>query len=123
MDWKELASVEEVPIGKMKKFAVGPLEITVARTEKGIYAFGDRCPHMNAPLHEGKIDEDCVVCPLHKTKFELATGRRMSDPKIPIPKALKMGAMMANIRTHDLQTFSLKEEGGRILVNIDRRRA
>jgi nitrite reductase/ring-hydroxylating ferredoxin subunit len=121
MEWKELGAVEEIPVGQMRKYDVEGREITVARLDQGIYAFDDRCPHMNAPLHQGKIETDCVICPLHRTRFELSTGERMSDPKIPLPKALKVGAMMAGIRTHDLETYEVKQENGRILVNLERR--
>jgi nitrite reductase/ring-hydroxylating ferredoxin subunit len=75
---------------------------------------------MNGPLHEGKIENGCVVCPLHKARFELATGKRVSDPRIPIPRVLKAGALMAGVRTHDLETYAVKQENGRVLVNLER---
>ena len=40
----------------------------------------DRCPHMAAPLSIGTL-KDCVVgCPLHKGKFDLATGDVVQFP-------------------------------------------
>ena len=122
MEWKDIAAVEEIPDGGMKKVDVGDREIAVARVGQAIYVFGDRCPHMNGPLHEGKIEDGQVVCPLHKARFELATGKRVSDPKIPIPRFLKAGAMMADVRVHDLETYAVKQENGRVLVNLERRK-
>ena len=122
MEWKDIAAVEEIPDGGMKKVDVGDREIAVARVGQAIYVFGDRCPHMNGPLHEGKIEDGQVVCPLHKARFELATGKRVSDPKIPIPRVLKAGAMMADVRVHDLETYAVKQEYGRVLVNLERRK-
>ena len=122
MDWRNVGAIEEIPVGGMKRFDVEDREIAVARIETGIYAFDDRCPHMNAPLHQGKLERGQVVCPLHKTRFDLTTGERLSDPKIPLPRALKVGAMMADIRTYGLETYEVKEENGRILVNLERRR-
>ncbi len=122
MEWKDIAGVGEIPDGEMKKVDVGDREIAVARVGQAIYVFGDRCPHMNGPLHEGKIEDGQVVCPLHKARFELATGKRVSDPKIPIPRVLKAGAMMADVRVHDLETYAVKQENGRVLVNLERRK-
>ena len=122
MEWKDIAGVGEIPDGEMKKVDVGDREIAVARVGQAIYVFGDRCPHMNGPLHEGKIEDGHVVCPLHKARFELATGKRVSDPKIPIPRVLKAGAMMADVRVHDLETYAVKQENGRVLVNLERRK-
>jgi nitrite reductase/ring-hydroxylating ferredoxin subunit len=122
MEWKDVAAVEEIPDGGMKRVEVVGREIALARVGESIYAFGDRCPHMNAPLHEGKIENGRVICPLHKTEFDLSTGKRLSDPKIPIPKVLKAGAMMAGIRTHDLETYEARQENSRVLINLERRK-
>ena len=123
MEWRDVAAVDDIPDGGMKWVDVAGREITVAKVGQSLYAFGDRCPHMNAPLHEGKIENGRVICPMHKTEFELATGKRVSDPKIPIPKILKAGAMMAGVRTRDLETYAVKQEGGRVLVDLERRKA
>ncbi len=122
MEWKNIAAVQDIPDGGMKKYDVDDREITVARIGESIYAFDDRCRHMNAPLHQGKIEDGRVVCPLHKTRFELSTGKRVSDPKIPLAKVLKMTSIMAGIRVHDLSTYDAKEEDGRVFVNLERRR-
>ena len=122
MEWKDVAASDEIPDGGMKRVEVYGREIAVAKVGQSIYAFGDRCPHMNAPLHEGKIENGRVLCPLHKTEFELSTGRRLSDPKIPVPKMLKAGAMMAGIRVHDLESYEAKQENGRVFINLERRR-
>jgi nitrite reductase/ring-hydroxylating ferredoxin subunit len=122
MEWKDIVAVGEIPDGGMKKVDVGDREIAVAKVGQVIYAFGDRCPHMNGPLHEGKIENGQVVCPLHKARFDLATGKRVSDPRIPIPKVFKAGEMMAGVRVHDLETYAVKQENGRVLVNLERRK-
>ncbi len=49
-------------------------------------AIGNRCPHRFAPLHKGKLDDDCVECPYHGLKFN-GNGRCVHNPhgdgKIP----------------------------------------
>jgi nitrite reductase/ring-hydroxylating ferredoxin subunit len=117
MAFTRVAASEEVPEGMMKKFDIGDLEITVANIDGSYYAFEDRCPHMNSPLHQGKLEGTEVVCPLHKARFDITTGKKTSDPRIPVPKALKVGAIMAGIRTHDLILHSVKVENG--VINVE----
>jgi len=63
---------------------------------------------MNAALHLGRIEGEEIVCPLHKSRFNIRSGKKVEGPKIPIPKILKMGSMMANVKTHDLKKFKIK---------------
>jgi nitrite reductase/ring-hydroxylating ferredoxin subunit len=54
-------------------------KICVTRTEKGLFAFGDRCPHNGARLSQGfctKKNE--IVFPLHRYSFDLETGKATS---------------------------------------------
>jgi nitrite reductase/ring-hydroxylating ferredoxin subunit len=118
MEYTKLAAVEDLPEGMMKKFDVGDLEITVANIEGNFYAFEDRCPHMNSPLHQGKLEGREVVCPFHKARFDVTTGKKIADPRILVPKALKMGAIMAGIRTRDLIVHAVKVENGAIYVEL-----
>ncbi len=118
MAWHQVARTEEIAVGEMAKFDVGPLEVAVAHLDDGFYAFGDRCPHMNSPLHLGTLEGDVVTCPMHKTRFNVRTGKKQSDPRIPIPRALKIGSMMTNIRTGDLVTHPVKVEDGAIYVDV-----
>lgn len=50
-------------------------ELVVARGHSGgLAVFEDRCPHQYAPLSEGYIDQDNLVCPRHNWEFRLADG-------------------------------------------------
>lgn len=120
MAYTRIAAVEDVSKGIMKKFDIGDLEITVANVEDNFYAFEDGCPHMNSPLHQGKLEEKEVVCPLHKAWFDVTTGKKTADPRMPILKALKTGAMMAGIRMHNLTALLLKLKTVPFLSNTDR---
>lgn len=51
----------------------------VARTEKGFYVLNDACPHNGFSLSKGWCSEDnAVVCPLHRYRFNLETGRSVN---------------------------------------------
>lgn len=116
MEYKPIAKKSDIPDNTMKKFEVDDLEITIAHFQGAFYAFNDRCPHMNAPLHMGKLREGEVECPFHKARFEVSSGKKIKDPKIPIPKIIKLGNMMANIKTHNLHTYNVKIEEDTIFI-------
>jgi nitrite reductase/ring-hydroxylating ferredoxin subunit len=64
---------------------------------------------MGANLCKGKLEEGAVICPLHKAKFDLTTGKVMRDPKLLF---IKMKAK------RDLTIYPVKIEGGDIFVGI-----
>jgi nitrite reductase/ring-hydroxylating ferredoxin subunit/uncharacterized membrane protein len=62
------------------------VRVVVAQTEKGRFALADRCSHRGGPLSEGTVNGDCVTCPWHGSRFELATGVPTRGPaSIPQP--------------------------------------
>ena len=112
----KVAPVGGIPPGEMKKFDIGELEITVANVDGKLYAFSDRCPHMNSPLHLGALNGKEVVCPFHKAHFDVTTGKKVAEPRIAIPKVLKLGSLMAGIRTNNLIRYSIEVIEGEIFI-------
>ena len=46
------------------------------------FAVGRRCRHLRADLAEGSIDADgCLVCPWHRSKYDVRTGRMTRGPQ------------------------------------------
>jgi len=51
-----------------------------------VYAIDEKCPHMGGPLHLGDIENlgeaniICVVCPWHKWRIELGSGKLKIPP-------------------------------------------
>ncbi len=119
MAWIRLTKVEVIPGGTMRKFDYGALEITLANIGGELFAFNDRCPHMNAALHQGTLEGHTVMCALHKARFDVRSGEKLEAPHIPIPKAIKMGSLMANVQTHNLRTYPVKVEAGEVYVELD----
>jgi len=70
-----IGSVDEVPLGEGRTFAVGEQQIVVYRLRDGsLRALDAVCPHKGGPLADGLIDNDVVVCPLHGRTYDLNTG-------------------------------------------------
>jgi nitrite reductase/ring-hydroxylating ferredoxin subunit len=78
--FEAVARLSDLPLGGMLRVTRGDLDLLLANTPAGICVIDDRCPHMAAPLSIGTL-EDCVVgCPLHRGKFDLATGDVVQFP-------------------------------------------
>jgi 3-phenylpropionate/trans-cinnamate dioxygenase ferredoxin subunit len=76
MGFQAVAKLDEIPDGGMKQVTVGGALIGLYRSGEDIYAIGDVCTHEEAYLTEGDFDSDEleVECPLHGSRFNVATG-------------------------------------------------
>lgn len=70
-----LGPVEKFPLGQGRSFNVEGEDIAVFCSRSGkLNAIGNKCPHREAPLCEGIIDQTYVICPYHGHKFDLQSG-------------------------------------------------
>ena len=67
--------VEDVAEGRALPVEVEGLRLAIYRDGGRVHALGGRCPHANGPMGRGWIEEGEAVCPLHRWRFTLATGR------------------------------------------------
>jgi nitrite reductase/ring-hydroxylating ferredoxin subunit len=75
-----MVELEALPPGTMRRISRSDLDVLLVHCEAGIVATEDRCPHMAAPLSEGRL-EGCVVhCPLHRGAFDLRDGDVVTFP-------------------------------------------
>jgi len=71
----DVGSVDAIPPGEGRTYAVGGEQIAVFRLRDGsLRAIDAVCPHRGGPLADGLIDEQVVVCPLHGRTFDTGTG-------------------------------------------------
>ncbi len=62
--------------GQLMQTTVADRAIGLLRRDDSIFAFTARCPHAGAPMCDGWLDaKGHIVCPLHKYRFDPATGR------------------------------------------------
>jgi nitrite reductase/ring-hydroxylating ferredoxin subunit/uncharacterized membrane protein len=71
------------------RIRVGEQDVPLVLLRRGneILALGGTCSHSGGPLAEGKlVDNDCVECPWHRSRFNLRNGRVQLGPAtIPQP--------------------------------------
>jgi nitrite reductase/ring-hydroxylating ferredoxin subunit len=130
MVFVRVAGVAEVPAGTMKHAESGGIELVLVNAGGTIYALADRCAHMNAPLSMGVLDGNVIICPLHFSRFDVRTGKKIAGPvmgslpgaeKLPPESQRMMGRMaeiMKPVKTHDQPVFPVKIDGESILVDL-----
>jgi nitrite reductase/ring-hydroxylating ferredoxin subunit/uncharacterized membrane protein len=73
----------ELADSEMRRVSVYGTEILLSRSEDGrICAISNVCSHFGGPLNEGDREDDTVVCPWHKSRFDLCTGKVIDGPAI-----------------------------------------
>ena len=130
--WREVANVDEIPVGTMKHVEVNNSEILVANINGKFYAIADRCGHMSARLSNGGLRGNIVTCPQHGAQFDVTTGRKQSEPRLggnipdmdKLPQSfLKLiehsAKIMAEIKTYDQRTYQVSVDGKRIKLKIE----
>lgn len=55
-------------------------EILLIQCGDEIFAIDSVCPHMGAPLQEGKVENKCLTCPWHGWEFKVETGKCITSP-------------------------------------------
>lgn len=73
--------LESLPNPGLQLVEVAGKPLCLARTETGdVYAVDDLCTHEQASLSEGDLLGCEVECPLHNSRFDLATGEVRGFP-------------------------------------------
>ena len=76
---------ERLRAGTIDEFAVkGHLIVKIARNEicvvsdgERFYALENSCSHMGSQIHRGEIKDGNIICPWHRARFVLATGKSL----------------------------------------------
>jgi len=109
MEFVRVAGTGDVGPGQIVPVEANGLKMLLANVGGTFRAAQRKCPHLGFNLCRGSLDGDAVVCPLHKAKFDLETGKIERDPKLLF---LKMTAKS------DLAVYPVRVESTDILVGV-----
>ena len=101
-NFQKIATTAEIPTGTMKSFRAGSVRIVIVHTKAGFFALNDECSHDSAPISDGHIQGQEIVCARHGARFNLETGAVTAPPAI-VP----------------IDTLKLELDGDDILVEIE----
>ena len=111
----EIARANELMDGSKKKAKVQGKDILLAKVDGKYYAVDNRCPHLGGDLSKGKLDGYIIVCPNHRSEFDLRDGHviRWTDWS-----GIKLNLAKVFRSPKALKTYSVKEDGNKIFVEI-----
>ena len=100
--WVRICSVAEAPAeGNVAEAEAEGVAVCLARIGGELSAVDNVCPHRAAPLGQGWIEGNAVVCPWHSWVFDVRTGEAEWPVKIRIA------------------VFPLRLEGEDVLIDIE----
>ena len=76
------AKLSEIANGEMKEVKVGETPVLLARVDDRCYALSAHCTHYGAPLAEGALVGDRVICPWHHACFNARNGDLEEPPAL-----------------------------------------
>jgi nitrite reductase/ring-hydroxylating ferredoxin subunit len=116
MNWIKVLSEDDLPEGARSVVEAGGRDILILRDKGQIFAVANTCPHMGAALDGGKVTADgTIVCPRHRSVFDLRSGEVKEWAPWPPAVGLVLGAVS---RKKALPVFPTKVEEGSIWVGL-----
>jgi nitrite reductase/ring-hydroxylating ferredoxin subunit len=78
--WTDVLADADVVEGSKQAVDVDGRKVFVTRVEGAVHAMENTCSHAGGPLDEGTIEDGCVVCPWHGSRFRLDDGAVVGGP-------------------------------------------
>lgn len=101
--WIDVAREGSLADGEHMVVDLDGVPAAVFRVEGQYYAIEDVCSHDGAEIASGRLEGCEIVCPRHRARFCLKTGKVLAPPAY-----------------EDIATFPVRVEGGRIQVRDGR---
>ncbi|MCG8599786.1 MAG: non-heme iron oxygenase ferredoxin subunit [Verrucomicrobiales bacterium] len=105
MKFSVLANSSDLEEGKGQPFELDGHRIALVRHDGEIYAIDDLCPHADASMAFGPVENGCIACPWHFAEFRLETGEVLSGPA-----------------ARDIRSYQVREIDGKVEVCVERNR-
>lgn len=70
--------------GEGRVVQAGIKKIALFRLGDEYHAIQNFCPHAGGFLGLGEVRDNCVRCPRHAWRFEIKTGRCLTDPRYEV---------------------------------------
>ncbi len=96
-----VAKVNDLQDGEKQQVTVNETDIMLVRSKGQYYAVGAYCTHYQAPLVDGVLSNNQIICPWHNAYFEINTGAQLEPPGLD-----------------SLPCFAVRIEGEDVIVSV-----
>ncbi len=100
--WIDVMAAEDIDEFFPEGVTVNGKYLAIYKCNGGYFATDGYCSHEDAKLCDGYLDGGIIECPLHHARFEVATGRVLSEPA-----------------TRNLGVYPVEVRDGRIHVKME----
>jgi uncharacterized membrane protein/nitrite reductase/ring-hydroxylating ferredoxin subunit len=97
--WLPVCDDSEMQDGETLRVVCDGNLIAIAKQGGEVFAFQEFCTHRYGPLSEGQLQDHLVICPWHRSCFDIRTGKVVEGP--------------AKV---DLKTYSVTIQSGKIFI-------
>src|SRR5688500_16536621 len=97
--WTPVGAVGELPLDTLRMVRAGGRRVLLVRTETGVHALDNACPHQGYGLVQGELSGDTVTCQWHNWKFRVTDGQCV-------------------LGEEDVAAHAVRIEDGQVLVGI-----
>ncbi|MFP4600859.1 MAG: FAD-dependent oxidoreductase [Persicimonas sp.] len=80
MPRKAVAKTDDLQDGDKMQVEVGDLDLLLVRVDGEYFALGAHCTHYGAPLVDGVLSGETLVCPWHHAVFNVTSGEHIEPP-------------------------------------------
>lgn len=115
MVWTKALAASDLPPGSRRVVKLEQKAILLLNEGGSIHAVSNQCPHLKLPMKSGKIVAGAIVCPFHRSSFDLCSGAVQEwSPFPPV-----VGALMGKISAEKaLPVFPVRVENGEVQVDV-----
>ena len=116
MAWKAAIKMTELQQNNRQTATIDGNKILFILHEEQLHAVQAQCPHLKLPLAKGKINDQCeLVCPFHKSAFDINTG----DVKCWSPWPPAVGTLLGKLtKPKKLRIYPTRIDNDQIYVEI-----
>jgi 3-phenylpropionate/trans-cinnamate dioxygenase ferredoxin subunit len=102
-----VANKADLAPGTMRAVEANGKLLLLANVDGRFWAMDAICSHKGGRLAEGNLQGVNVICPLHRSTYDVRTGKIVSNVKIPL-----IG------KASDLRVYNVTVEGEEVIVDV-----
>ncbi len=95
LDTGEIADLALLAEATPTRMRAGINDLVVVRIGSTVHALHSVCAHAGGPLAEGSLEDGCIVCPWHASRFRLSDGSAERGPTVYDQPAYEVRAAAA----------------------------